>query len=110
MITRPNTGTSGYEMDLQELREKYDRVSDNEDATATVQLAWTQVSFWRIVVIVYADACFAPERKTVKDSEKNQEYTAVKQAKLGIALFPVPIQISWKSATLVVSSGECFTK
>ncbi|CAN0259794.1 unnamed protein product [Ectocarpus sp. 6 AP-2014] len=42
VITRPNTGTSGYEMDLQELREKYDRVSDNEEATATVQHAWTQ--------------------------------------------------------------------
>ncbi|CAM9573701.1 unnamed protein product [Ectocarpus fasciculatus] len=42
VITRPNTGTSGYEMDVQELREKYDRVPDSEEATATVQHAWTQ--------------------------------------------------------------------
>ncbi|CAM9618424.1 unnamed protein product [Scytosiphon promiscuus] len=41
VITRPNTGTSGYEMDLQELREKYDKVSDEEKATATMQHAWT---------------------------------------------------------------------
>lgn len=42
-------------MDLQELREKYDRVSDNEEATATVQHAWTQVSFWGFVVLCYAE-------------------------------------------------------
>lgn len=44
VVTRPNTGTSGYEMDLQELREKYDRVSDEEQATAVVQHAWSQAS------------------------------------------------------------------
>eukprot|EP00752_Nemacystus_decipiens_P009068 g8096.t1 len=42
VITRPNTGTSGYEMDLQELREKYDRVPDEEQATAMVKHAWSQ--------------------------------------------------------------------
>lgn len=51
VITRPNTGTSGYEMDLQELREKYDRVPDEENATATMQHAWTLVS----VVVVVVD-------------------------------------------------------
>lgn len=44
VITRPNTGTSGYEMDLQELREKYDRVPDEEQATAMAQHAWCQVA------------------------------------------------------------------
>lgn len=30
-------------MDLQELREKYDRVPDEEQATAAVKTAWEQV-------------------------------------------------------------------
>ncbi|CAN0020567.1 unnamed protein product [Pylaiella littoralis] len=42
VITRPNTGTSGYEMDLQELREKYDRMPDDEQATAAAQYDWSQ--------------------------------------------------------------------
>lgn len=44
MITRPNTGTSGHELDLMELREKYERVPDEEAAIARVQQEWAQVS------------------------------------------------------------------
>lgn len=43
MITRPNTGTLAYELDLYELLEKYVRVPDEEQAIAAVQYAWTQV-------------------------------------------------------------------
>ena len=43
VITRPNTGTLVYELDLQELREKYDRVPDEEQAISTFQQAWTLV-------------------------------------------------------------------
>ena len=32
-----------YELDLQELREKYDRVPDEEQAISTFQQAWTLV-------------------------------------------------------------------
>lgn len=43
VVTRPNTGTSPYELDLVELREKYYRVPDEEEAIAHVKQAWTQV-------------------------------------------------------------------
>lgn len=43
VITRPNTGTLAYELDLYELLEKYARVPDEEQAIAAVQYAWTQV-------------------------------------------------------------------
>lgn len=45
VITRPNTGTVGYEMDLRELREKYERVPDDESAIAHVQRSWQEVQF-----------------------------------------------------------------
>lgn len=43
VITRPNTGTLAYELDLYELKEKYERVPDEEQAISTCQQAWTLV-------------------------------------------------------------------
>lgn len=44
VITRPNTGTSGHEMDLRELREKYERVPDEEASMVEVQQGWVEVN------------------------------------------------------------------